>query len=42
MELLVKWEGGEETWEPHENMAEIKALDEDERIHGRGIVDTVC
>ncbi len=41
LELLVKWEGGEKTWEPDENMAETKALDEYERLHGRVIVDTV-
>ncbi|KAK4099085.1 hypothetical protein N658DRAFT_430628, partial [Parathielavia hyrcaniae] len=40
-ELLVQWKGGEETWEPYENMAETKALDEYERLHGRVIVDTV-
>ena len=41
VELLVKWEGGEETWEPHENMAETKALDEYERLHGPVTVGTV-
>ncbi|KAH7010861.1 uncharacterized protein B0I36DRAFT_257062 [Microdochium trichocladiopsis] len=41
LELLVRWKGGEETWEPYENMAETKALDEYERLHGRVIVDTV-
>ena len=40
-ELLVTWKGGEETWEPYENMAETEALDEYERLHGRVIVDTV-
>jgi len=39
--LLVKWEGGEETWEPYENVAETKALDEYERRHGRVSVDTL-
>ncbi len=33
-ELLVKWKDEEETWEPYENMAETKALDEYERLHG--------
>ncbi len=41
MELLVKWEGGEETWVPYENVAETAALDEYERLHGRVTVDTV-
>ena len=41
VELLVKWKGGEETWEPYENMAETKTLDKYERLHGRVIVDTV-
>jgi len=41
LELLVRWGGGEETWEPYENMAETKALDEYERLHGRVIVDTL-
>ena len=41
LELLVRWGGGEETWEPYENMAETKALDEYERLHGRVTVDTV-
>ena len=35
LELLVKWKGGEETWEPYENVAEAEALDEYERLHGR-------
>ena len=39
--LLVKWKGGEETWEPYENVAETEALDEYERLHGRVTVDTV-
>ncbi len=34
LELLVKWKGGEETWEPYVNVAEAKALDEYERLHG--------
>jgi hypothetical protein len=33
--LLVKWKGEEKTWEPYENMAETKVLDEYERLHGR-------
>jgi phosphoribulokinase len=37
----VRWGDGEETWEPYENMAETKGLDEYERLHGRVIVDTV-
>ncbi len=28
LEFLVKWKGGEETWEPYENVAETEALDE--------------
>jgi hypothetical protein len=39
--LLVKWKGEEETWEPYENMAETKALDEYERLHGRVIVEAL-
>jgi hypothetical protein len=39
--LLVRWEGGEEIREPYENMAETKALDEYEGLHGRVNVDTV-
>ncbi|KAK4193977.1 hypothetical protein QBC40DRAFT_353595 [Triangularia verruculosa] len=31
VELFVRWEGGEEIWEPYENMAETKELDEYER-----------
>jgi len=27
LELLVKWKGGEEIWEPYENVAEMEALD---------------
>jgi hypothetical protein len=34
VELLVKWQGGEETWEPYENVAETEALDKYERLHG--------
>jgi hypothetical protein len=41
VELLVKWKGGEETWEPYENVAETEALDEYERLHGQVIVDIV-
>lgn len=41
LELLVKWRGGEETWEPYENAAVTKALDEYERLHGRIGVDIV-
>lgn len=41
LELLVKWEGGEETWQPYENVAEVQALDKYERLHGRVTVDTV-
>lgn len=37
LELLVRWTGGEETWEPYENMAEnmaeTQALDEYEHLH---------
>ncbi|KAK0655337.1 hypothetical protein B0T16DRAFT_451038 [Cercophora newfieldiana] len=35
VELLVKWKGGEETWEPCENVAETEALDDYERLYGR-------
>ncbi|KAK4233638.1 hypothetical protein C8A03DRAFT_19323 [Achaetomium macrosporum] len=35
VELLVKWKGGEETWEPYENLAETEALDRYERLHGQ-------
>lgn len=35
VEVLVKWKGGEETWEPYGNVAEVKALDEYERLYGR-------
>ncbi|KAK4151942.1 hypothetical protein C8A00DRAFT_35415 [Chaetomidium leptoderma] len=41
LEPLVRWKGGEETWEPYENMAETEALDVYERLHGRVTVDTV-
>jgi hypothetical protein len=41
LELLVKWKGGEETWEPYENVAETEALDEYERHYRRVTVDTV-
>jgi hypothetical protein len=40
-ELLVRWKGGEESWEPYENVAETKALDEYERLRGPVTVDTV-
>ena len=40
-ELLVRWKGGEETWEPYENVAETEALDEYERLHGTLTLDTV-
>ncbi|KAK0702719.1 hypothetical protein B0H67DRAFT_650083 [Lasiosphaeris hirsuta] len=33
VELLVKWKGGDQTWEPFENMAETEALDKYERLH---------
>ena len=35
LELLVKWKGGEETWEPYKNVAETEALDEYETLHGQ-------
>lgn len=35
VKLLVKWKGGEETWEPYENLAEAEALDKYEGLHGR-------
>jgi len=41
VELLVKWEGGEEIWVPYENVAEMEALDKYERLYGTLIVDTV-
>ncbi len=41
LELLVKWKGGEETWEPYENVAETEALDEYERLYGPVTVHTV-
>jgi hypothetical protein len=41
LELLVKWKGGEETWEPYENVAETEALDEYEHLHGPVGVDIV-
>ena len=40
-EVLVKWKGGEETWEPYENVKETEALDEYERLHGTLTIDTV-
>lgn len=39
VELFVKWNGGEETWEPYENVAEKEALDEYERLHGTVTID---
>jgi len=39
LELLVKWKGGEEIWEPYENVAETEALEEYERLHGRVSVE---
>jgi broad specificity phosphatase PhoE len=41
LEVLVRWTGGEETWEPYENMAETEALDVYERLHGPVTVDTL-
>jgi hypothetical protein len=41
LELLVKWKGGKETWEPYENVVETEALDQYERRHGTVTVDTV-
>jgi hypothetical protein len=41
LQLLVRWRGGEEIWEPYENMAETQALDEYERLHRRVTVDIV-
>ena len=41
LEFLVKWKGGEESWEPYENVAETQALDEYERLNGLVTVDTV-
>ncbi|KAK3694839.1 hypothetical protein B0T22DRAFT_437889 [Podospora appendiculata] len=34
LEFLVKWKGGDETWEPFENVAETEVLDKYERFHG--------
>jgi len=34
LEFLVKWRGGDETWEPSENVAETEALDKYERLRG--------
>lgn len=39
-EVLVRWKGGEETWEPFENLAETEALHEYERRHGTVAVNT--
>ena len=41
LELFVKWKGGEEIWEPYENVAEMEALDEYKRLYGRVTVDTI-
>ena len=41
LELLVRWMGGEEIWEPYENVAETKALDEYKRRHGGVSVDII-
>lgn len=41
LELLVRWKGGEETWDPYENVEEAEALDEYERLHGMLTIDTV-
>lgn len=35
LEFLVKWKGGDETWEPSEYVAETEALDKHERLHGQ-------
>ena len=35
VELLVRWGGGEETWEPYDNVAETEALDRYEDLHGQ-------
>ena len=37
-EFLVKWKGGEKTWESFENVAETEALDRYERLHGLVVV----
>lgn len=34
LEFVVKWKGGEETWEPFEHVAETEALDRYERLYG--------
>ncbi|KAL2024960.1 hypothetical protein VTK56DRAFT_3659 [Thermocarpiscus australiensis] len=41
VELLVKWKGGEETWEPYDNLAETEALDRYECLHGQVSADIV-
>lgn len=41
LKLLVRWKGGEETWEPYENVAETEAPDRYERLHGQVSADTV-
>jgi hypothetical protein len=41
VQLLVKWKGGEKTWEPYENVAETEALDRYEHLHGPVTVNTV-
>ena len=33
VEFLVKWKGGDETWEPYENVAETEVLDKYKRLH---------
>ena len=30
----MRWDGGDETWEPLEHVAETEALDNYERLHG--------
>ncbi len=41
VELLVKWKGGEEIWEPYENLAETEALYEYKRLYGRVGIDII-
>ncbi|RYP31679.1 hypothetical protein DL767_005592 [Monosporascus sp. MG133] len=42
VELHVEWEDGSKTWEPYdENLTQLEALDEYERIHGPVTVDTI-
>ncbi len=33
VEFRVKWKGGDEIWEPCENVAETEVLDKYERLH---------